>query len=181
LKYASGVKAKKSLPIYSLVIWVVALTTVAATPNINKDALIVPKVIILFLGTLFLLPNVRSLLKFNKSVKLINLLGLISILMLLQLSLTMVISNSPIEQQIFGRTGRGLGFITWGSILILCLLSAISINQARSKRLLSGLGLSGAFALIYSIFQSYGLDFFPSRLFNCNFGVCNVFYNLHLV
>jgi len=161
LKYASGVKAKKSLPIYSLVIWVVALTTVAATPNINKDALIVPKVIILFLGTLFLLPNVRSLLKFNKSVKLINLLGLISILMLLQLSLTMVISNSPIEQQIFGRTGRGLGFITWGSILILCLLSAISINQARSKRLLSGLGLSGAFALIYSIFQSYGLDFFP--------------------
>ena len=154
-------QTKKSLPIYSLIIWIVALTTVAATPNINKDALIVPKVIILFLGTLFLLPYIFSLLKLNKSVKLINLIVLISILMILQLSLTMVISNSPIEQQIFGRTGRGLGMLTWVSILILCLLSAISINQAGSRKLLSGLGLSGAFALIYSIFQSYGLDFFP--------------------
>ena len=75
--------------------------------------------------------------------------------------ISMAFSNSPIEQQIFGRTGRGLGIITWGAILILCLLSATSINQVSSKKLLSGLGLSGAFALIYSIFQSYGLDFFP--------------------
>lgn len=99
--------------------------------------------------------------KFNKCGKLIKLLGLILILMLTQLSLSMVISNSPIEQQIFGRTGRGLGLITWGSILILCLFSATSISQVNSKKLLSGLGLSGVFVLIYSIFQSYGLDFFP--------------------
>jgi len=155
------VQRKQIIPIYSLVIWIVALTTVAATPNINKDALVVPKVIVLFLGTLILLPHVRSLLKFNKNVKLINILGFILILMLLQLGVSMFMSNSPIEQQIFGRTGRGLGLITWGSILILCLLSATSINQANSKKILSGLGLSGAFALIYSIFQSYGFDFFP--------------------
>lgn len=154
-------QTKKKTPIYSLIIWILALTTVAATPNIHKDALIVPKVIVLFLGALFLIPHIQSLLKFNKNVKLINILGLILILMLLQLGLSMFMSNSPIEQQIFGRTGRGLGLITWGSILILCLLSGASINQANSKKLLSGLGLSGAFALIYSIFQSYGLDFFP--------------------
>ncbi len=154
-------QAKKNIPLYSVIIWVVALTTVAATPNINKDALIIPKVVVLFLGTLFLLPYIGSLLKFNKSAKLIKLLGIILIAMLLQLSLSMVKSNSPIEQQIFGRTGRGLGIITWGSILILCILSALSVNQANSKKLLSGLGLSGAFALIYSLFQSYGLDFFP--------------------
>jgi len=152
---------RKNIPIYSLIIWIVAVTTVAATPNINKDALIIPKVTVLFLGTLLLLSYVRSLLKFNNYVGMIKLLGLISVLMLLQLSLAMVVSNSPIEQQIFGRTGRGLGLITWGSMIILCILSATSINEARSKKLLSGLGLSGAFALLYSIFQSYGLDFFP--------------------
>ena len=152
---------RQNTPIYSIIIWIVALTTVAATPNIHKDALIVPKVVVLFLGTLLLLPYARSLVKFNKSVKLVKLLGLLLMLMLLQLCLSMVISNSPIEQQIFGRTGRGIGLITWGSILILCLLSGASINQANSKKLLSGLGLSGAFALIYSIFQSYGFDFFP--------------------
>ncbi len=153
--------AKKNTPIYSLIIWIVALTTVAATPNIHKDALIVPKVAVLFCGTLLLLPYIRSLVNLNKHYKIIKFLGLILTLMLVQMIISMVLSNSPIEQQIFGRTGRGLGLITWGSILILCLLSGASINQANSKKLLSGLGLSGAFALIYSIFQSYGLDFFP--------------------
>jgi len=155
------VTAKKNTPIYSLIIWIVALTTVAATPNIHKDALIVPKVVVLFCGTLFLLPYIRSLVNLNKRYKFIKFLGLILTLMLVQMIISMALSNSPIEQQIFGRTGRGLGIITWGAILILCLLSATSINQVSSKKLLSGLGLSGAFALIYSIFQSYGLDFFP--------------------
>lgn len=151
----------KNIPIYSLIIWVAALTTVAATPFMHKDALIVPKITVLFLGTLFLLPYIRQSFKFNESVKLISLLRFILILMFMQLGLTMIFSDAPIEQQIFGRTGRGLGFITWVSILILCLLSATSITQERSKKLLSGLGLSGAFSLAYSIFQSYGLDFFP--------------------
>jgi O-antigen ligase len=81
--------------------------------------------------------------------------------MTLQIILVISVTNSPLAQQLFGRTGRGLGFITWLSLIAICLIASFSISNSNSKRLLSGLGISGLFAIIYSIFQSYGLDFFP--------------------
>ena len=154
-------KSQRQLSDYLIIIWIAAIATVAATPTINKDALIIPKVVAIFLGTIYLLPNLVSRVKSIKPSKLVLLLSVIILLMAIQLCIVMLSSNSPFEQQLFGRTGRGLGIITWYSILLLTLASAISINNINSKKLLSGLGISGLFAITYSIFQSFGLDFFP--------------------
>jgi O-antigen ligase len=151
----------KKLSVYSFTIWITALTTVAATPFLNKDALIIPKVVILFLGILFLLPYLLSGGNNAQSSKLILYLKIILSLMIVQISIVVLVSDSPIEQMLFGRNGRGFGLITWISILGLCFFAATSISSLNSQKLISGLGISGLFAIIYSIFQSFGLDFFP--------------------
>lgn len=151
----------KGFSVFSGVIWLAVFTTIAATPNISKDALIIPKVTILFLGFLWLLPHSLSYLGRIKNSKLLRYLSLIVILMLVQLISSLVINSSPLEQQIFGRTGRGLGFLTWSSIILICLITSTTVNNKNLIMLKNGLALSGLFVITYSIFQSFGLDFFP--------------------
>jgi O-antigen ligase len=73
----------------------------------------------------------------------------------------MAFSDAPIEQQIFGRTGRGLGFATLFSLIIISLSCAIFIKKSDQKILIKGIAIGGTFASVYAISQSFGLDFFP--------------------
>lgn len=134
------------------------LITLVATPFINKDSLIIPKLFILFPLVLFLIPNLILQIRHEFNKKSILLLIL---LFLIHLCIIVVVSDAPLEQQIFGRTGRGLGLITWISYLSVILASAYFIEKAHLNLLLSGLFISGTFVSIYAIFQSFGLDFFP--------------------
>jgi O-antigen ligase len=151
----------KKLSIYNFIIYSALAITLVATPNFNKDALIIPKVIILLCSALLILPYLLLYIKAKRDLKLINIFILLSSLFLAQLVLAIVFSDAPIEQQIFGRTGRGLGFITFFSLIVISLSCAIFIKQSDQKILIKGIAVSGTFAAIYAIFQSFGLDFFP--------------------
>ena len=135
--------------------------TLVATPNFNKDALIIPKVIIILCSALLILPYLLLNINVKRHLRLINIFILLSSLFLTQLVLALVFSDAPIEQQIFGRTGRGLGFITFFSLMIISLSCAIFSKHSDQKILVLGLAVSGTFTSIYAIFQSFGLDFFP--------------------
>ena len=92
------------------------------------DALIIPKIIILFAISAYLVPMVFNRLRnINVSKKQRILLILIPILVLSYLVLIVIVSDAPFEQQIFGRTGRGLGFITFFSLIIFTLSSIVFI------------------------------------------------------
>ena len=151
----------KKLSIYSFIIYSTLAITLVATPNFNKDALIIPKVIILLCSALLIFPYLLLYIKAKSDLKLINIFILLSSLFIAQLVLAIVFSDAPIEQQIFGRTGRGLGFITFFSMIVISLSCAIFIKQSDQKILIKGIAVSGTFAAIYAIFQSFGLDFFP--------------------
>ena len=151
----------KKLSIYSFIIYSTLAITLVATPNFNKDALIIPKVIILLCSALLIFPYLLLYIKAKSDLKLINIFILLSSLFIAQLVLAIVFSDAPIEQQIFGRTGRGLGFITFFSMIVISLSCAIFIKQSDQKILIKGIAVSGIFAAIYAIFQSFGLDFFP--------------------
>jgi O-antigen ligase len=151
----------KKLPIYNFLIYSAIAITLVATPNFNKDALIIPKVVIILCSALLIIPYLLLNIKTKRDLRLINIFILLSSLFLAQLALTMVFSDAPIEQQIFGRTGRGLGFITFFSLIIISLSCAIFIKQSDQKILIKAITISGTFASIYAIFQSFGLDFFP--------------------
>lgn len=151
----------KKLPIYKFMIFSAVAVTLAATPNFNKDALIIPKVIILLCSALLILPYLLISIKAKSGQRLIYIFALLSLLFVIQLVFTMAFSDAPIEQQIFGRTGRGLGFITIFSLIIISLSCAIFVKQSDKKILIAGLALSGVLSVTYAIFQSFGLDFFP--------------------
>ena len=151
----------KKSSVYNFIIYISIALTLVATPNSNKDALIIPKVSILFCSASIVFPYLFYKLKVNKEQRIINMLIILTVLFFIQLALVMVLSESPLEQQMFGRSGRGLGFITLFSVFTISLGCAFFIRKSDERMLVKGLTISGALTALYALFQSIGLDFAP--------------------
>ena len=149
----------KQPSVYNMIILFSFLGTLAISPGINKDSMIIPKLFLLFICASYLLPkivySIPNVLQFNK----IKLLLVISALIIIQIAFVVIISKAPFEQQLFGRTGRGLGIINAISLLLVMLASALFIKREKIKLLLTGLVISCLISSLYSIFQSFGIDF----------------------
>jgi len=145
--------------IRSLVV-AVSLITLILTPWLNYDSLTIPKIIILFLTGMFFLPQV--LFNFRQYMRNIwlKIIFFLALLFLIQMIIAIVSSSAPFEQQLYGRPGRGLGFITFFSLIVILLATALftSINQIRF--ILFGAIFSTILSSIYAIFQNFGLDIF---------------------
>ena len=105
------------------VINVTILNSLIITPFFNKDGMIIPKLMVMFSLSLYLLPilfSFKTRISISKSFKLAVVLQL---LILLDSFIVMVMSSAPLEQQIFGRTGRGLGLITIFSMAVIFIAS----------------------------------------------------------
>jgi len=140
-----------------------ALITLATTPWVSADALIIPKIILIFVLASYLLPillsNYKLILKKGK----LRILAVISIVFVLNMLVVMYLSEAPFEQEFFGRTGRGLGFITYFSLFIIMIYTALKIKQLDLLNLFRWIFLSCLFSSIYSILQYYGYDIFDWR------------------
>ena len=136
-----------------------AIITLALSPNINKDSLIIPKVVLLFILALYLVPklilNLKKFIKFRQ----FKILAIIILLIVTQLLVVFISSNAPFEQQLYGRTGRGLGFLTHISLLIIMLAVAVFAKKSDLRLIITFLVFSGLVTSVYSIFQSFGIDF----------------------
>jgi O-antigen ligase len=141
-----------------IIIYFVIINSLILTPFFNKDGMIIPKLITMFCLSFFLLPilfaNRGNLLK-DRFVKIALILQL---MILAQSLIVLIISSAPLEQQIFGRTGRGLGLITCFSMAVVYIATVFSLERGTFNRVLSGLIFSAFISSLYSIFQSYGLD-----------------------
>ncbi len=136
------------------------LITVAATPWFNTDALIIPKIIILVGVAAYFIPEIFNNLKILAKDKILRSIAILATLFLLQMVIVMVTSDAPVEQELFGRTGRGLGFLTYFSLMIIMLVTALKIRHTGISILLQGLMLSCILTSGYSMLQFFGLDFF---------------------
>ena len=145
---------------FSILCWSTVFITVAMTPWINSDSLIIPKLIALFCLALYSLPKVlvlrNNLLIENKG----RILIFLSSLIFLQMLIVMKTSSAPLEQQIFGRTGRGLGFITEASLLIVLISAAQLIKKEGLSLLQLTLVLACFISSLYSVAQRFNLDIF---------------------
>jgi O-antigen ligase len=151
-------KAKQA-SVYNSVILFSVLVTLIISSWVNKDSMIIPKLVLLFVCASYLLPKILYSIPDVIQFKKIKLLLIISLLIIIQIIVVTIISKAPIEQQFFGRTGRGLGIITAVSLLSVMLASAIFVKREKIKLLLIGLVVSCLISSIYSIFQSFGIDF----------------------
>ena len=140
--------------------WGTAVVTLSLTPWLNVDSLVIPKLMILFSLALFVMPTLtkRNLnLKNNSKTRF---LFVLLILIFCQLILVIINSEAPIEQQIFGRTGRGLGFLTEMSLIIVMMVTCIRINVKSVQVIITCLLVTTLITSTYSFFQRFGLDFF---------------------
>jgi len=136
------------------------LITVAATPWFNTDALIIPKIIILVGIASYFIPEIYKNIKILAKDKILRSITFLATIFLFQMVIVMVTSDAPVEQELFGRTGRGLGLLTYFSLVILMIVTALKIRYSGVSILLQGLLLSCILTSGYSILQFFGLDFF---------------------
>jgi len=155
-----NMNTSKRINLSKVIIFIAAVVTLAMTPGINKDSLLIPKMVVLFSLSLFLLPFIlysyKDLINTTYSKTLFILesaLALFGIVVLIN-------SSSPIDQLIFGRTGRGLGFITFISCVLLTLASFIYIKFEHLEWLLKGVVIAGLITSFYSCIQYFGMDIF---------------------
>ena len=145
---------------FNILCWSAVFITVAMTPWINSDSLIIPKLIALFCLALFFFPKILVL----RSNLLIDyhgrLLFILVLLVVIQMLIVIQVSSAPIEQQIFGRTGRGLGFITEVSLVIILVAAAQLISKGKIRILLLCLIVSCFVSSTYSVLQRFNLDIF---------------------
>ena len=152
-------KKEKVRSIYDIIILFSFLITLSISPWVSKDSMIIPKLIILFVLALYLLPKIiyvlPDILQFSKIKVLVGIITLI----IIQIIIVTIVSTAPFEQQLFGRTGRGLGIVTSVSLLLVVLGSAIFVRVDKLNMLLIGLVSSCLITSTYSLFQSFGIDF----------------------
>jgi O-antigen ligase len=145
---------------FDVILYFAVMVTLALTPMFNSDSLIIPKLVLLFALGMYMLPKVLENLKYVYNNKKLRLLAVLTVIFILQMILSMLASSTPFEQQFFGRTGRGLGFITFFSLIIILLASAIFIKKSGLNKLLFWLVICSGITSLYSLMQRFGLDIF---------------------
>jgi len=150
---------KKVHSVYKLILVYACLITIVITPWVNKDSMIIPKLILVFLCALYLIPKI--LLTFSEAIKSIKLKILLTIisLIIIQIIIVTIVSSAPFEQEFFGRTGRGLGVITYVSMVLVVYASAVFVTLGQLNSLLFALSFGCLISSCYSLFQSFGIDF----------------------
>jgi len=142
-----------------LVVYAAVIISLIFT-SVNYDALIIPKVALLFTLALYILPNLITHIKNFFSDPKLLLLFIISSAIIFQMIIVMLLSEAPFEQEFFGRTGRGLGFSTFFSVIILMLLMAISSRVNDSNFIIGWLSFGGLISSLYALTQRFGFDVF---------------------
>lgn len=134
------------------------LHTIAITPFWNKDGMIIPKLIIMFTLAMYLCPILVINRKLILSSKITKFVLIVQCVLLVQNLIVLITSSAPLEQQIFGRTGRGLGLITTFSLAIILLATMLFVENNQKNHILLGLIISGFISSSYSVLQSFGVD-----------------------
>ena len=153
-------KVKEINYLAKILIFGVMTITLIITPGLNKESLVIPKVIVFFCLALYLVPTILKSLKGSLTDPYIKKLTILVFLLLIDGILILLNSISPIEQLLFGRSGRAMGFITFISFIIILLASSIIIKFAHTKILLKAIVAAGLVTSFYSCIQFFGLDIF---------------------
>jgi len=148
----------KSEQIAKVIIYLSIVISVVVTPWINVDSMIVPKVVILFCLSFYLLPRINVLYNVMQRNILFKLLLMFVILIIVQMIMVLIFTEAPLEQQIFGRGGRGLGFLTYLSLMIILVAVSVYFSTFKSNLIINGILTSSVTSSVYSILQYFGID-----------------------
>jgi O-antigen ligase len=149
---------KDKNPVLKIIIISAVINTLIITPFFNKDGMIIPKLFVIFSTAMYVFPLIFSNYKVIMKNRLLMLITILHFLIVIQSLIVMIVSSAPLEQQIFGRTGRGLGLITILSLSIIFIISAAFINIEKIRNISFWLIISSFLSSFYSVMQSFGFD-----------------------
>lgn len=141
-----------------IIIYLSVLVSLCLTPWINTDSLVIPKVVVLFCLAAYLLPKINFLYFLKSKNIFLNSILMISVSIIIQMLMVLIFTNAPFDQQIFGRSGRGLGLITYVSLIIVLLAVTIFFTYDNYNLIIYGICISSTISSFYSILQYFGLD-----------------------
>jgi O-antigen ligase len=145
----------------SILSWLVLIaglgTGLFITPSISTDPINVPKLtLLIFLGF-----SIIGLLIFNTKGLLTNVNRTFLILLslfLLQITLVLLIVDSPFTQQFYGTNGRNTGYLAYASLIFIALGASVAASDNLVKNFSYSLIAFGAICAVYGILQATGND-----------------------
>jgi len=133
------------------------ITSAVVTPFYSFESINLPKFIVLifFASTalLYLAINIKTSFFSLPKVSKIILIGLLSTYLL-----TFALSDTPWQQQLYGRENRRNGLLTYLSLLLLFLVFHSIPYLKHLKVFLNRIALAGVIVISYSVLQLIGLD-----------------------
>ena len=141
-----------------LIVYVSILNSLIVTPFWNKDGMIIPKLIVMFSFSMYLLPIIIANRQSIFNSKILKIAVVSQCMILVHSLLALILSSAPLEQQIFGRTGRGLGLITIYSLAVVFIAAAVMMQHNFEYKIVFGIVISAFISSLYSLLQSYGID-----------------------
>ena len=141
-----------------LIVYFSILNSLIVTPFWNKDGMIIPKLMIMLSSSLYLLPIIIAHRESILNSRILKIATMLQCLLVAYSLLVIILSTAPLEQQIFGRTGRGLGLITIFSLAVVFIATAVLMQPNFENKIIFGIISSAFISSLYSILQSYGID-----------------------
>jgi hypothetical protein len=129
------------------------INTLIITPFFNKDGMIIPKLILMCVVSMYFLPIVVLNCKYFFNSRIEKVLFFLQCAGLLHSLVVLFISSAPLEQQFFGRTGRGLGLITIYSLAVVFIATAVLMQPNFENKIVLGIISSAFISSLYSILQ----------------------------
>lgn len=136
------------------------LTILIVTPYSVTDPINLPKMVVVgILGAACLgsLMNQQFLQQFKK----MKFLALLSALFIIQLLAVLIFSGRSINQGLYGTSGRNTGFLSYLSLLFVCVAFALVSNERFLVQFRVTLLIVGCILLLYGVIQFAGLEPFP--------------------
>jgi len=136
------------------------LTILIVTPYSVTDPINLPKmVVVVILGTACLGFLINQ--GFFQQLRKMKLLLLLSVLFVIQLIAVLIFSGRSISQGLYGTSGRNTGFLTYLSLLFVCLAFALVSNERFLAQFQMTFSIVGCILLFYGVIQFMGLEPFP--------------------
>lgn len=131
---------------------------VAISPWQTLDSINLPKFLILVTGAAALLGTSLVGRAGSQTFSAPKVAIIISIAMVISMLLTIIFSDAPIIQQLYGAYGRNTGFIAYASFILFWIMAIAHATDLLIEKVLKYVILSGQITLIYCIIQYLGLD-----------------------
>jgi O-antigen ligase len=133
------------------------ITCVIVTPNQALDPINLPKMVVLVIGAFIALGLIASSLS-TVSDSNYKRLGILLVVFLLSLISSVLFSETPLTQGIYGVHGRNTGLLTYASFAILMFSSVLVSNSEQISKFHKYLVWAGVISTVYGLFQFLGVD-----------------------